>query len=59
MVVAGIILLLPGLCAIIFGTMMLSQAHVGSDLVSFVAAGLMIGFFGLIMIWAAIRSPKP
>ena len=59
MVVAGVTLLLPGLCAIIFGRMMLSEAHVASDVVSFVVLGLAVGCFGVILIWTAFHRPRP
>ena len=59
MVVAGVILLLPGLCAIIFGGIALSQPGSAGGFMPFVAIGLVIGFFGVIMIWTAIRRPRP
>jgi hypothetical protein len=59
MVVAGVILLLPGLCAIIFTSIALSQPGSGGGFFPFVAVGFVVGFFGLIMIWTAFRSPGP
>jgi len=59
MVVIGIILLLPGLCALIFGGMAVtSQGSVPSDIVSFVVLGLLVGCMGVMLIWVAIRGPR-
>jgi hypothetical protein len=59
MVVIGVILLLPGLCAIIFGGMMVSQGRVESSVMPFVVVGLTVGLFGVLLIWAAFRRPRP
>jgi hypothetical protein len=59
MVIGGVILLLPGLCAIIFGSIALSQQQLDNGVLPLVAVGLVIGFFGVVMIWAAFRSPRP
>ena len=58
MVVIGIILLLPGLCALIFGSMALTDkgGHVPSDVISFIVLGLLVGCIGVMLIWAAIRG---
>jgi hypothetical protein len=47
------------LCAIIFGGIALSQPGSAGGFMPFVATGLVVGFFGVIMIWAAFRCPRP
>ena len=59
MVIGGVILLLPGLCAIIFGGIALSEQQLDNGVLPLVAVGLVVGFFGVVMIWAAFRSPRP
>jgi hypothetical protein len=59
MVLAGVILLLPGLCALIFGGIALSEGSFPSDFVSLIALGLLIGAGGVVLIWNAIRGPRP
>jgi hypothetical protein len=59
MVIVGIILLLPGLCAIIFGSIALSEQQLDNGVLPLVAVGLVVGFFGVVMIWAAFRGPRP
>jgi membrane protein DedA with SNARE-associated domain len=59
MVIAGVILLLPGLCAIIFSGMMVSEGHAESGIVQFVVVGLTAGVFGVVLIWTAFRRPGP
>ncbi len=59
MVVVGVILLLPGLCAVIFGGIGLSQPHFDSGFMPFVLMGLLVGCVGVAMIWAAFRRPQP
>lgn len=58
MVLVGIVMLLPGLCALIFGAMSLGDSHFDSTLGSLVLVGLLVGVFGIIMIRAAIRGPR-
>ena len=57
MIVFGIILLLPGLCSLIFGFGVLTQPHAPEPvfLVS-IALGLIVGGGGVFLIWAAIRG---
>ena len=57
MVLAGIILLLPGLCALIFGGLALTEPHFDSGFLSFIVFGLLVGFGGVMLIRAAIRGP--
>jgi hypothetical protein len=56
MVLAGIIMLLPGLCALIFGGISLTQAHIDPMITSLVAIGLLVGFCGIMLIWAAMKD---
>jgi hypothetical protein len=58
MVIFGIILLLPGLCALIFSAAALTGGSFPSDFVSLVAMGLLVGFAGVMLIRAAIRGPR-
>ena len=59
MVIVGIILLLPGLCALIFGVGSLtSRGGFERDILPFILAGLMVGAVGVLMIRWAIRSPR-
>jgi hypothetical protein len=59
MVVAGIILLLPGLCAIIFAGMEITSSSIDQTVMSFVVTGLIAGFVGVLLIWNAIRGRRP
>jgi hypothetical protein len=59
MVLVGIILLLPGLCAIIFGIAQLTWADTDSTVTSLVILGLMVGFGGVMLIRAAFRGRAP
>jgi hypothetical protein len=58
MVIVGIILLLPGLCALIFGAVSLSEPRSIGGILPFVMIGLMVGLFGVVLIWAAIRGRR-
>ena len=59
MVIAGVIMLLPGLCALFFGIGSLGDSHVDSLVVQLVLLGLAIGTGGVFLIWAAIRGSRP
>jgi H+/Cl- antiporter ClcA len=59
MVIVGIILLLPGLCALTFAGAALTERSFPSDFVSFIVVGLLVGFAGVMLIRAAIRRPRP
>jgi hypothetical protein len=60
MVLAGIVLLLPGLCALLFGGgTLLSEGRVDPGIVSFVVLGLLVGALGVVLIVAAIRGRRP
>jgi hypothetical protein len=58
MILIGIVLLLPGLCALVFGALSLSEPGSASGIVPFVVLGLIVGFFGVMLIWAAIRGSR-
>jgi len=59
MVIFGVILLLPGLCAIIFAGAALTERSFPSDFLSFILVGLLVGFAGVMLIRNAIRGPRP
>jgi hypothetical protein len=59
MVIAGIILLLPGLCAAIFGIGALTSKDWPNDVAGFVVLGLLVGALGVAMIWYGIKRPRP
>ena len=60
MIIVGIILLLPGLCAVIFGGIALTEPS--SDFLPFILPyilfGVAVGVGGGFLIRAAIRGPK-
>jgi hypothetical protein len=59
MILIGIILLLPGLCALLFGGMALTQPrYFEADLVPFIVSGLLAGALGIVLIRVAIRGPR-
>jgi len=60
MVLAGVILLMPGLCALGFGASgLFSSEHYESGLTPFILVGLLVGFGGIMLIRAAIRGRRP
>jgi hypothetical protein len=59
MILTGIILLLPGLCAIIFGVATLTSSHADPVVMFLVMLGLLVGFAGIMLIRSAIRGPRP
>jgi hypothetical protein len=58
MVVVGIVLLLPGLCAVIFGAASIYDPRNGAGFMPFIVIGLLVGFGGIMLIRAAIRGPQ-
>ncbi|MDD1523430.1 MULTISPECIES: hypothetical protein [Bradyrhizobium] len=59
MAIAGIFMLLPGFCALLFGGMsVVEDGKIPSDIASLVFLGLVIGIGGVAMIWAAIKGRK-
>jgi hypothetical protein len=58
MVIIGVVLLLPGLCAIVFGVGNMGSSHSDPLVTMLVLLGLAIGAGGVLLIRAAIRGPK-
>ncbi len=59
MVIAGIILLLPGLCALLFaGGPLITEGRFESGFAPFILIGLLVGFAGVMLICSAIRGPR-
>lgn len=58
MVVAGLIMLLPGLCAIIFGVGSLTGSSIDPIVTVLVLLGLFVGFLGIMLIRAAVKGPR-
>jgi hypothetical protein len=58
MFVIGIVLLLPGLCAVIFGVLSIGP-HADAGFAPLILIGLLIGFGGIMVIRSAIRGPQP
>jgi hypothetical protein len=59
MVLVGIALLLPGLCALIFGVgSIIDIQHYDGMFTVPILFGLLVGFAGIMLIRAAIRGPR-
>jgi hypothetical protein len=58
LVIAGLIMLLPGLCAIIFGVGSLTNSSIEPIVMVLVLIGLLVGFFGILLIRAAVKGPR-
>jgi hypothetical protein len=59
MVLVGIVLLLPGLCAAIFGVgSLIDIQHYDSMFTVPILFGLLVGFGGIMLIRAAIRRSR-
>ena len=59
MAIFGIILLLPGACALLFGGISISDSgRIGSDVAPLVFLGLVVGLGGVALIWAAIKGRR-
>ena len=58
MILVGIILLLPGLCAVIFGVGSLTSSRYDPGFTPFIVLGLLVGFGGVMLIRAAIRRQR-
>ena len=50
-------MLLPGLCAIIFGVGSLANLYFEPIVVVLVVLGLFVGFLGILLIRAAVKGP--
>lgn len=59
MVVAGLIMLLPGLCSILFGFSSLASSGPEPILMTLVLLGLGVGFLGFWLLWSAASGPRP
>ena len=59
MVIVGIVLLLPGLCAIAFGIGNLSSSSPDPVVTLLVFMGLAVGAGGILLIRSAIRGRRP
>ena len=59
MAISGIFMLLPGLCALLFGGMsVVDGGRIAADIAPLIFLGLVIGMGGVAMIWAAIKGRK-
>ena len=58
MVIAGLIMLLPGLCAIVFGVGSLTNSSPEPIVMVLVVIGLLVGFLGIMLIRAAVKGPR-
>jgi hypothetical protein len=58
MVIMGIILLLPGLCALVFAFGSLTAPSYDSVFTPLVVVGLAVGFGGIMLIRWGIRGPR-
>jgi len=59
MAISGIFMLLPGLCALLFGGMsVFDGGRIAADIAPLIFLGLVIGIGGVAMIWAAIKGRK-
>ncbi|MBV9459586.1 MAG: hypothetical protein JO141_18995 [Bradyrhizobium sp.] len=57
MVVVGLIMLLPGLCAVIVGVGSLTNSSLEPTVMVLVVLGLLVGFLGIMLIRAAANGP--
>jgi hypothetical protein len=58
MMIIGLILLLPGLCALVFAVGSVTAPHFDSGFTPFIVVGLLVGFGGVMLIRSAIRGPR-
>ncbi|MGR4926649.1 hypothetical protein [Bradyrhizobium lupini] len=59
MAIFGILMLLPGACALLFGGMsVIEGGRMGSDVAPLVFVGLVVGLGGVALIWAAIKGRR-
>ena len=56
MVIVGVVL--PGLCALVFGAGSLFSSSYDSGFTLFILFGLLVGFGGVMMIRAALRGQR-
>jgi len=58
LVILGVIMLLPGLCALLFGGGAIFYGKIDSGLVPYVTLGLLVGLGGVAVIWVAIAGRR-
>ncbi|GMP05750.1 hypothetical protein [Bradyrhizobium sp. TM239] len=59
MAIFGVLMLLPGACALLFGGMsVFEDGRIASDIAPLVFLGLVVGIGGAALIWAAIKGRK-
>ncbi|WP_262048533.1 hypothetical protein [Bradyrhizobium sp. Bra78] len=59
MAIFGIMLLLPGVCALLFGGISISDSgRIDSDIAPLIFLGLVVGLGGVALIWAAIKGRR-
>ena len=58
MVIVGVVLLLPSLCALVFGAGSLFSSSYDSGFTLFILFGLLVGFGGVMTIRAALRGQR-
>jgi uncharacterized RDD family membrane protein YckC len=58
MVLIGIVLLLPGLCALIFGALSISNLNDAAGFMPFILIGLLSGFGGIMLIRSVVRRHR-
>jgi hypothetical protein len=58
MIIVGVILLLPGVCALFFGFASLSNSGSEPIVSILVTLGLLVAVGGIFLILAAIRGPR-
>jgi hypothetical protein len=58
MIIVGVILLLPGVCALGFGALSFADPGEAAGIMPFVMVGLLLGFGGIMLIRSAIRGRR-
>lgn len=59
MAIFGIFMLLPGLCALLFGGMSVVEGgKIAGDIAPLVFLGIVVGIGGVALIWAAIKGRR-
>lgn len=59
MAIFGMFMLLPGVCALLFGGISISdRGRIDSDIAPLVFLGLVVGLGGVALIWAAIKGRR-
>jgi hypothetical protein len=58
MVIVGLVLLLPGVCALYFGSFSLAHPDSPDQFTLLIVVGLLVGFGGVMLIWSAIRGRR-